>query len=187
MTTLGGLLVTASTSSSEKSISNQPSISSSGGGESSTNRSTGLILTNSNKMSSGNMTSFDHSKGSVSESTPVASLQNSEVLSEVPNHTYTLDNAITMTDNVNDKGLKVIANTDSTSAASSNLVPDQSSNRKNDKKVYLSGKTLVEEIISDDDTYPEQCHSNHTLWITFDRHVLQMTDKTVLEQEELSD
>ena len=85
------------------------------------------------------------------------------------------------------EGLKVVAGTDSTSTASSNLVPDQSSNRKNDKKVYLSGKTLVEESVSDDDTYPGQFHSNHTLWITFDRHILQMTVKAVLEQEKLSD
>ena len=51
----------------------------------------------------------------------------------------------------------------------------------------MSGKTLVEKIISDDDTYLEQGHSNPTLWIMFDRHILSMTDKAVLEQAELSD
>ena len=55
------------------------------------------------------------------------------------------------------------------------------------KKVFLCGKTLVEEIFSYDDSSPEQCRGNCTLWITFDRHLLQMTDKTVLEHgEELS-
>ena len=77
----------------------------------------------------------------------------------------------------------MISSTDSTSTSRSNLVREQSY----DKMVYLSGKTLVEEIISDDNTYLEQCHSNPTLWITFDRHILSMTDKEVLEQEELSD
>ena len=127
------------------------------------------------------MTLFDHSTSSVGESAPVVSLQNSEVLLEVRNHTYTSDNVIIMIDNTNGKSLKIISSTDSTSTSRSNLGRDQSSNKKNDKKVYLSGKTLVEEIISDDDTYLEQCHSNPTLWITFDRHILPMTDKAVLE------
>ena len=51
----------------------------------------------------------------------------------------------------------------------------------------MSGKTLVEEIISDDNTYLEHYHSNPTPWITFDRHILLITDKAVLEPEELSD
>ena len=52
----------------------------------------------------------------------------------------------------------------------------------------MSGKAAVEEILSDDDTFPEQYGGNHTLWITFDRYILQMTDKAVLEHgEELSD
>ena len=78
-----GLLVTASISSGEKPISDQPSISSSGSGESSANKSTGLILTNSNKASNSNMTLFDHSTSSVGESAPIVSLQNSEILLEV--------------------------------------------------------------------------------------------------------
>ena len=52
----------------------------------------------------------------------------------------------------------------------------------------MSGKVAVEEILSDDDTFPEQYGGNHTLWITFDRYILQMTDKAVLEHgEELGD
>ena len=50
-----------------------------------------------------------------------------------------------------------------------------------------SGEALVEEILSDDDTCPHQCTSNNTLWITFNRHILQMTDKAELESGELSD
>ena len=46
------------------------------------------------------MTLFDHSTSSVGESAPGVSLQNSEVLLEVRNHTYTSDNAITVIDNI---------------------------------------------------------------------------------------
>ena len=119
------------------------------------------------------------------EDAPLASIQCSDVLSEVSNHTS--DTRITVTENTNGKDLKVISSTDSTSmeelSSRSNFVPDQSS-KENDKKIFLSGKAVVEEIISDNDTCPEQCD---TLWITFDRHILQMTDKAVLEHgEELS-
>ena len=95
-----------------------------------------------------------------------------------------------MPDNINGKSLKVVSSTDNTLteelSSRSNFVPDQLST--NDKKVFLSGKTVVEEILSDDDTCPEQCGGNRKLCITFDRHILQMTDKAVLEHgEELSD
>ena len=123
------------------------------------------------------MTLFDHSAGSVGESAPVVSLHNSEVLLKVCNHTYTSDNAKTMTDNSNGKSLKVISSTDSTSASRSNLGRDQLSKDKNDQKVYLSGKTLGKKIISDVDTYLKQCLENPTLWIAFDRHIIPMTDK----------
>ena len=100
---------------------------------------------------------------------------------------YTSDNAKTMTDNSNGKSSKVISSTDSTSTSRSNLGRDQLSNDKNDQKVYLSGKTLGKKIISDVDTYLKQCLENPTLWITFDRHIIPMTDKAVLAREELSD
>ena len=158
--------------------------------ESSTNNSAGLISTHSNKTSSNDVTSFDHSAGR--ENGPLVSIQCSgDVLSEVSNPTS--DTHITMADNTNGKGLTVISSTDSTSTSTeefssrSNFVSDQLS-RKNDKKVFLSGKAAVEKILSDDDTFPQQYGGNHTLWITFDRYILQMTDKAVLDHgEELSD
>ena len=154
--------------------------------ESSTNNSAGLISIHSNKTSSNDVTSFDHSAGR--ENAPLVSIQCSDVLSEVSNHTS--DTHITVPDNTNGKGLKVVSSTDNTlieeSSSRSNFVPDQLST--NDKKVFLSGKTVVEEILLDDDTCPEQCGGNRTLCITFDRHILQMIDKAVLEHgEELSD
>ena len=104
--------------------------------ESSTNNSAGLILTHSNKTSSNDVTSFDHSAGR--ENAPLVSIQCSgDVLSEVLNPTS--DTHITMADN--GKGLKVISSTDSTSTSTeefssrSNFVSDQLS-RKNDKKVF---------------------------------------------------
>ena len=147
--------------------------------ESSTNNYTGLISTNSNKTSSSNVTSYDRLTGR--ENSPLASIQGTNVLSDISNHTS--DTSITMTDK------KVVCSTDSISTellSRSDCVTDQSS--KNSKKVFLCDKTLVEEIFSDDDSCPEQCHGNLTLWITFDRHILQMTDKAALEHgEELSD
>ena len=69
-----------------------------------------------------------------------------------------------MPDNTNGKGLKVVFSTDNSltkeSSSRSNFVPDQLST--NDKKVFLSGKTVVEEILSDDDTCPEQYGGNRT-------------------------
>ena len=130
--------------------------------ESSTNNSAGLISTHSNKTSGNDVTSFDHSAGR--ENAPLVSIQcSSDVLSEVSNPSH-----ITMADNTNGKGLKVMSSTDSTSTSTdefssrSNFVSDQLS-RKNDKKVFLSGKAVVEEILSDDDTFPEQYGGNHTL------------------------
>ena len=58
------------------------------------------------------MTSFNHSAGR--ENAPLVSVQCSgDVLSEVSNPTS--DTHITMADNTNGKGLKVISSTDSTS------------------------------------------------------------------------
>lgn len=131
------------------------------------------------------MTSFDHLTGR--ENSPLVSIQGSKVLSEVSNHTS--DTSITMTDNKSLKGV-CCAESDSSTLrellSRNHCVTDQSS-KNNSKKVFLYGKTLVEEIFSDDDSSPEQCCGNRTLWITFDRHILQMTDKTVLEHRELSD
>jgi len=131
-----------------------------------------LISTKLNKISSNSVTSFDHSSGSE---------RSGDVLSQVSNHTP-------LTENTNGNALLLISSMDSTSTEASNcLVPDQSP-KKNDKIILFSGKSLVAEILSDDDTCPEQCTSNNALWITFDRHILQMTDKAVLEcGEELSD
>ena len=131
-----------------------------------------LISTKLNRISSNSVTSFDHSSGSE---------RSSDVLSQVSNHTP-------VTENANGNALLLNFSMDSTSTEASNcLVPDQSP-KKNDKIILFSGKSLVAEILSDDDTCPEQCTSNNALWITFDRHILQMTDKAVLEcGEELSD
>ena len=99
--------------------------------ESSTNNYTGLISTNSNKTSSSDVTSFDCLTGR--ENFPLVSIQGSNILSDVSNHTS--DTSITMTDN---KGLKVVSSTDSTSTellSRSDRVTDQSS-KKNNKKAF---------------------------------------------------
>ena len=83
------------------------------------------------------MTSYDRLTGR--ENSPLASIQGTNVLSDVSNHTS--DTSITMTDK------KVVCSTDSISTellSRSDCVTDQSS--KNSKKVFLCDKTLVEEI-----------------------------------------
>ena len=106
-------------------------------------------------------------------------IQGSNVLSDTAaNHAS--DAGIAMADN----NVNVVCSTDASTEllSRSDHVTDQSSEKS--KRIILWDETFIEKIFTEDNSCPEQCHSDLTLWITFDWHILQMTDKAVLEHEE---
>ena len=137
--------------------------------ESSENNHTSFKSTNSEKISSSNVISHGQSTGRETNDSPK---QGSKILSDISAN-LSSDTGITMADN----NVNVVCSTDiSTELLSkSDHVTDQSS--KKSKRIILCDETFIEEIFFENDS--QQCHSDLTLWITFDRHILQMTDKAV--------
>ena len=136
-----------------------------------------LTSPNSKKISSSDVISYSQSMGRKTDDSPI---QDSNVLSDISGN-HTSDTGKTMVDN------SEVCSTDTSTEllSKSDHITDQSS--KKSKRIILCDETFIEEIFSEDDSCPKKCHSDLTLWITFDRHILQMTDKVVLENGELSD
>ena len=148
--------------------------------ESSGNNHASLKSTQSEKISSSDKILRGQSTGREVNNSPI---QGSNVISDTAAD-HTSDTGIAMADN----NINVVCSTDASTELSSRSdhVTDQSSEKS--KRIILCDETFIDEIFSEDDSCPKQCHSDLTLWITFDRHILQMSDKAVLEHgEELSD